>query len=101
MSFTFQQGNLPKLDLKLDCGSEFMVWHVQWESYKNQLGLVKGSVTKKYKPLHYVSCGKPCQLSRILVLLKNREKVSTKLYVLLSATLMATPTDKTDKRQNF
>ena len=35
MSFTFRQGDLPKLDLQLDHGSDFTAWHTQWESYKN------------------------------------------------------------------
>ena len=51
MSFTFRQGDLPKLDLQLDRGSDFTAWRAQWESYKSLSGLVKESATKQMQAL--------------------------------------------------
>lgn len=33
MPFTFRQGDLPKLDLQVDRGTDFSAWQAQWESY--------------------------------------------------------------------
>ena len=46
MPFTFQQGDLPKLDLQIDRGSDFTVWQTQWESYRSLSGLDKESAAK-------------------------------------------------------
>ena len=51
MSFTFRQGDLLKLDLQLNCGSDFTAWHAQWESYKSLSGLAKESATKQMQVL--------------------------------------------------
>ena len=51
MSFTFRQGDLPKLDLQLDRGSDFTAWRAQWESYKSLSGLAKESATKQMQAL--------------------------------------------------
>lgn len=47
MSFTFRQGDLPKLDLQIDRGSDFTAWQTQWESYRSFSGLDKESAAKQ------------------------------------------------------
>ena len=47
MSFTFRQGDLPKLDLQVDRGSDFKAWQTQWESYMSLSGLEKESAAKQ------------------------------------------------------
>ena len=33
MAFVFRQGDLPKLDLQVDRGTDFKAWKSQWEAY--------------------------------------------------------------------
>ncbi len=33
MAYTFGQGDLPKLDLQVDRGTDFKAWKTQWEAY--------------------------------------------------------------------
>ena len=39
MSYVFRQGDLPKLDLQVDRGSDFKAWKTQWEAYLTLSGL--------------------------------------------------------------
>ena len=41
MAFVFRKGDLPKLDLQVDRGSDFKVWKIQWdlEAYFSLSGL--------------------------------------------------------------
>lgn len=39
MSYTFRQGDLPKLDLQVDRSSDFKAWKKQWEAYLSLFGL--------------------------------------------------------------
>ena len=37
--FVFRQGDLPKLDLQVDRGTDFKAWKTQWDAYCNLSGL--------------------------------------------------------------
>ena len=50
-SYTFCQGDLPKLDLQIHRGTEFMAWQTQWNSYSSLSGLVNKDATKQVKAL--------------------------------------------------
>ena len=50
-SYTFHQGDLPKLDLQINRGTEFMVWWTQWSSYSSLSRLVNEDATKQVKAL--------------------------------------------------
>ncbi len=39
MPYTFRQGDLPKLDLQVDRGSDFKAWKTQWQAYYSLSGL--------------------------------------------------------------
>ena len=39
MPYTFRQGDLPKLDLEVDKGSDFIAWNDQWNAYLTLSGL--------------------------------------------------------------
>ena len=39
MSYVFRQGDLPKLDLQVDRGTDFTAWKSQWEAYFSLSGL--------------------------------------------------------------
>ena len=39
MSYVFRQGDLPKLDLQVDRGTDFAAWKAQWEAYFSLSGL--------------------------------------------------------------
>ena len=47
MLYVFRQGDLPKLDILIDRGSDFAVWQAQWESYMSLSGLSEESADKK------------------------------------------------------
>ena len=51
MPYVFRQGNLPKLDIQVDRGSDFMAWTAQWESYMSLTGLSEESNEKKVQAL--------------------------------------------------
>ena len=51
MPYTFRQGDLPKLDVQVDRGTDFMAWKAQWESYMSLSGLSEESAEKKVQAL--------------------------------------------------
>ena len=50
-TYTFHQGDLPKLDLQVDCGSDFAAWKLQWESYHSLSGLADQDAAKQVQAL--------------------------------------------------
>ena len=51
MTYTFRQGDLPKLDLQVDRGTDFTAWRTQWESYCSLSGLDEEDPSKQVKAL--------------------------------------------------
>ncbi|MCG8624448.1 MAG: hypothetical protein MJE68_20950 [Proteobacteria bacterium] len=51
MTYTFRQGDLPKLDLQVDRGTDFKAWKSQWDAYLSLSGLEKQSQTKQVQAL--------------------------------------------------
>ena len=51
MPYVFRQGDLPKLDVQVDRGSDFTAWRAQWESYMSLSELAGESNEKKVQPL--------------------------------------------------
>ena len=51
MAFVFRQGDLPKLDLQVDRGSDFKAWKIQWEAYFSLSGLVDQTAEKQVQAL--------------------------------------------------
>ena len=51
MAFTFRQGDLPRLDLQVDRGSDFKAWKTQWEAYCSLSGLGDQSQAKQVQAL--------------------------------------------------
>ena len=51
MLYTFRQGDLPKLALQIDRGSDFAAWKVQWDSYLSLLGLDNDDAAKQIQAL--------------------------------------------------
>ena len=49
MLYVFRQGNLPKLDLQVDHGTDFTAWKAQWEAYRSLSRLDKESQVKQVK----------------------------------------------------
>ena len=45
MPYTFRQGDLPKLDLEVDKGSDFIAWNDQWQAYRTLSGLSSEEAT--------------------------------------------------------
>ena len=50
-SYTFRQGDLPKLDLQVDRGSDFKAWKSQWDAYICLSGLDKVEPAKQVQAL--------------------------------------------------
>ena len=51
MTYVFRQGDLLKLDLQVDRGTDFKAWKTQWEAYINLSGLDKHAQAKQVKAL--------------------------------------------------
>ena len=51
MPYVFRQGDLPKLDLNVDRGTDFKAWKVQWEAYFSLSGLDSQSNAKQVQAL--------------------------------------------------
>lgn len=51
MSYTFRQGDLPKLDLQVDRGTDFTAWKSQWEAYFSLSGLESQTDAKQVQAL--------------------------------------------------
>lgn len=51
MSYVFRQGDLPKLDLQVDRGTDFKAWQTQWDAYLSLSGLDKQSPAKQVQAL--------------------------------------------------
>ena len=57
MSYTFRAGDLPKLDLDVDRGSDFLAWEKQWNSYMILSGLSGADAAIKVHALKFcMSC---------------------------------------------
>ena len=49
MLYVFRQGDLPKLDLQVDRGTDFTAWKAQWEAYRRLSGLDKNPTSNRWK----------------------------------------------------
>ena len=50
-AYTFQQEDLPKLDLQVNKGTDVTMWQTQWESYFSLSGLAEELLPKQAKAL--------------------------------------------------
>ena len=48
VTYTFRQGDLPKLDLQL---ADFAAWKLQWDSYRSLSGLAEQDAAKQVQAL--------------------------------------------------
>ena len=48
VTYTFRQGDLPKLDLQL---ADFTAWKLQWDSYRSLSGLAEQDAAKQVQAL--------------------------------------------------
>ncbi len=51
MAYAFRPGDLPKLDLQVDRGTDFKAWKSQWEAYLSLLGLGAQAQSKQVQAL--------------------------------------------------
>ncbi len=51
MSYVFRQGDLPKLDLQVDRGTDFTAWKAQWDAYVSLSALSGEPQDKQVKAL--------------------------------------------------
>lgn len=51
MPYVFRQGDLPKLDLQVDRGTDFAAWKAQWDSYIQLSGLAGEDAQKQVQAL--------------------------------------------------
>ena len=50
-SYVFRTGDLPKLDLDTDRGTDFHAWHQQWQAYRSLSGLNAEPAAKQVQAL--------------------------------------------------
>ena len=65
MPYTFRAGDLPKLDLDVDRGSDFLAWEKQWSSYMTLSGLVETDAAIQVHALHF------CMSRETLTIVEN------------------------------
>ena len=51
MPYVFRPGDLPKLDLQVDRGTDFKAWKYQWDAYVSLSGLSAESAAKQVQAL--------------------------------------------------
>lgn len=51
MTYVFRHGDLPKLDLQVDRGSDFKAWKAQWDAYISLSGLAEQEPAKQVQAL--------------------------------------------------
>ena len=51
MAYVFRPGDLPKLDLQVDRGSDFKAWRAQWDAYISLSGLAEQEPAKQVQAL--------------------------------------------------
>ena len=52
MPYVFRTGDLPKLDLDTDRGTDFTAWHHQWTAYRALSGLAEEPPSKQVQALY-------------------------------------------------
>ena len=65
MPYTFRAGDLPKLDLDDDRGSDFLAWEKQWNSYMTLSGLADSANDIKVHALQF------CMSRETLTIVEN------------------------------
>ena len=51
MPYVFRQGDLPRLDLQVDRGTDFAAWKAQWDAYISLSGLADEDAQKQVQAL--------------------------------------------------
>ena len=65
MPYTFRAGDLPKLDLDVDRGSDFLAWEKQWNSYMTLSGLADSDAAIQVHALQF------CMSRETLTVMEN------------------------------
>ena len=66
MLYVFWQRDLPKLDLQVDPGTDFIAWTAQWEAYRSLSGLDKEPQVKQVKVLTLCFCRKTLTTQQVI-----------------------------------
>ena len=100
MPYVFHQGDLPKLDLQVDQGTDFMVWKLQWDSYLSLSGLAGESAAKQVQALTF--CFSRDTLSIVQNLrLSEEEKGSVDSIICAMKRYIDGHVNETVERRNF
>ena len=73
-TFTFWQGNLPKLDVQVDQGTDFATWKAQWNCYSSLSGLSEHSDKKQAQVFTFCFSHKTLTIVQNLGLSDNDKK---------------------------
>jgi len=99
-SYVFRQGDLPKLDLQINCGSDFSAWQTQWELYMSLSGLSDKSAMKQVQALTLCFSRETLTIVNNLGLTTNDRK-SVASIVSAIKKYVAGPINESVERQNF
>ena len=100
MPYILRQGDLPKLDLQLDRGTDFAAWKLQWDSYISPSGLAGEDTQKQVQAL--TLCFSRETLSIVQNLgLTEEEKKSIDLIILAIKPYVQGHVNETVERRNF
>lgn len=79
MTYVFWHGDIPKLDVQIDRGSDFKVWKLQWKAYFSQSGLSDQAAKKQVQALTLSFTRETLAIVENLGLTNNQRK-STRDY---------------------
>ena len=100
MPYVFRQGDLPKLDLQSDRGTDFAAWKLQWDSYISLSGLAGEDAQKQVQAL--MLCFSRETLSIVQNLgLTEEEKKSVDSIILAIKRYVEGHVNETVERRNF
>ena len=100
MPYVFRQGDLPKLDLQSDRGTDFAAWKLQWDSYISLSGLAGEDAQKQVQAL--MLCFSRETLSIVQNLgLTEEEKKSIDSIILTIKRYVEGHVNETVERRNF
>jgi len=81
--YTFQHDDFPKLDVQIDRGMDFTVWHTQWKAYGSLSGLDELAATKQVKAFILCFSRETLDVVQNLGLTKDQMKDPAEIIVTL------------------
>ena len=101
MPFVFRLGDLPKLDLQVDRGTDFAAWKTQWTSYSSLSGLSEEAAEKQVKALTLCFSRETFTIIENLGLTTTNERKDVMVIIAAIKRYIDGSVNKSVERRNF